>query len=537
MRRLTVVVYVVSLLALLILTWSIDIFHVGVFPVPPLESERPHSSQWLGKEKFGINQLVLSGGAFERGLDAGKATARLLFSQEKELTDQLRSFLPSIFARDAFFLVIIRWFWGAEKYFEPWATREMYGVSKSASHDFDDLGDPFTRQIAYHGLHEVGQLMVDQGSEDMGCTVVAVPHAQSWIIGRNFDFEGGRVFDSEKIMKWVFPDQGYAFISVIWAGMVGAVTGVNEFGVYISLNAAGSRDFRRHGTPSTLVLLKALQFSKTADEALQIIKDGTMFITDIFVVADRHSRTVYRVEKSPLHTEVLPYTVPLIVTNHLLSPRWSMDSINVFRRDELTSGVRAARGEQLLAALQRKKLTDSRKVELEVLEILRDKGEHEGKPLHLGNRRAIDAQIATHAVVYNAAEHLLYVSQGPGVSGAFVGFDLAASFKAKTPVAIGRLPRDPRVSDATFSEVRGAAKVVSQVARMIRKGQCAEGEKFLQALAPGVGTQNYSYYSVLGDYRKCIGDVLGAKAAWKRALGMAPAYPRESRALEGKLAQ
>jgi len=88
---------------------------------------------------------------------------------------------------------------------------EMYGVSKSTSTDFDFLLDRFTRQIAYHGLHEVGQLAVDQGSDSMGCTVVALPHKRNWIIGRNFDFEGGRIFDSEKIMKWVFPERGYSF--------------------------------------------------------------------------------------------------------------------------------------------------------------------------------------------------------------------------------------------------------------------------------------------------------------------------------------
>ncbi len=539
LRRVLAILRVVALLGLLVLTWGITIFHVGVFPVPSPEAEGPHTSQWIGKEKYGVNQLVLTGGAFERGLAAGKATASLLFRQEKELTDQLRDFLPSRLARDVFFIGVIRWFWGAEKYFEPWTTREMYGVSKSASHDFDELGDPLTRQIAYHGLHEVGQLLVDQGSEDMGCTVAAFPYGSSWIIGRNFDFEGGRVFDSEKIMKWVFPSpgQGNAFVSVIWAGMVGVVTGVNEYGVYISLNAAGSRDFRRQGTPSTLVLLKALQFSKTALEAVQVLKEGTMFITDIFVVADHSSRKIYRVEKSPQHTEVLAYEQPLLVTNHLLATRWHEDSINRFRRDELTSGVRAARGEQLLAAMQARHLTDPRRIELEVLAILRDKGEHLGKSLHLGNRRAIDAQIATHSVLYNAPENFLYVSQGPGVSGPYAGFDLTASFKTRTPVAGRRLPRDSQVSDAVFAEVRSSARTISHAQRLVNRGQCMPAGALLQTLAAGVATASYSYHSVLGDYRKCIGDLGGARVEWQQALKLVPAYPHDVRALEQKLKQ
>ncbi len=75
----------------------------------------------------------------------------------------------------------------------------MYGISRSAPRKYDYLADPYTRQVAYHGLHEVGQMMVDQGFEEgMACTVIAVKRGRQWILGRNFDFEGGRIFDKEK---------------------------------------------------------------------------------------------------------------------------------------------------------------------------------------------------------------------------------------------------------------------------------------------------------------------------------------------------
>jgi predicted choloylglycine hydrolase len=472
-------------------------------------------------------------------LDSGLHTAQLLYRQEKELTTQLFGMIPSKVLRAVLELFTIRWFWGIDPYFEPWMTREMLGVSKFTSHEFDYLADRFTRQIAYHGLHEVGQMMVDQQTEDMGCTVVALANRGSWVIGRNFDFEAGRIFDSEKIMKWVFPEKGYAFVSTIWAGMVGAVTGVNEKGVYISLNAAGSREMRRYGTPSTLVLLKALQFSKTAEEAVQIIQNETMFITDIFVVADRHSSQLYRIEKSPRHTEVIPLSESAVVTNHLLSPHWREDKINLFRKSELTSEARAARGEKLVLALKSRKFTDSKKIERGILEILRDKGESpKGRSPSLGNRRAIDAQIATHSVIFNAAENLLFVSQGPGVSGPFQGFDLSASFKTGTPVPVRKLARDPLVSDEVFQEVRAAAKTISQVHRAIVKHDCVQAGQMLDTFRASSlfnKVESYSYYVVLGDYRKCIGDQQGAKVAWKKALDLVPAYPGEVRSLEEKL--
>lgn len=531
MRKLRKALVGLALLAQLGLTWAVAVYHLGVFPVPPLGEPRPAPAQWIPKSELGMHQLILSGDPHSRGLAAGKYVRELLYMQERDLITQLDRVFPYPVARRVLEVLAIRWFWGIDRFFEPWSTAEMYGVSKSAPREFDYLGDPFTRQIAYHGLHEVGQMMVDQGSEAMGCTVVAVPHRGSWVLGRNFDFEGGRVFDSEKIMKWVFPDEGYAFLSVTWAGMVGAVTGVNEHGLYLSLNAAGSRDFRRHGTPSTLVLLKALQFSRTAEEALKILREEIMFITDIFVLLDSRSGKLFRVEKSPDHTEVIELESPSIVTNHLISPRWKDDPVNLFRRNELTSLARSERGEALLASLDKKALEDPRQAEASVLRILRDKGEANGRPLHLGNRRAIDALIATHVVLLNGPEQILYVSRGPGVSGPLVGFDLRASFKARRPVVKGGLPRDPIVSDPLFTDVRAAIRNASRAGA----ANCADANRLLEAASIAY-RENHVYYDALGDHlQRCERDPEGARRAWKHALELSPAYPAQLERIQAKL--
>jgi hypothetical protein len=429
-----------------------------------------------------------------------------------------------------FGVCVIRWFWGIERFLEPWMVEEMYGVSKYASKEFDTTADPLTRQVAYHGLHEVGQMMVDVGVEDFGCTVVAFPQQGSWVIGRNFDFDGGRFFDSEKVMKWVFPDRGYPFVSVIWAGLVGAVTGVNDRGVYISINAAGSTDFRRYGTPSTLILLKALQFSKDAEEAVRTIERERMFATDIFVVADRNGK-LYRVEKSPRHTEIIPLQGASVVTNHLAGTRWANDSINVYRRDELTSAVREARGNELLAAVQNERPKDQVSA---VLVILRDKSAPGGKPLPIGNRKAIDALIAKHSVIYDSAADQLFVSKGPALAGPFVGFDLEASFRLRQPSVVRTLPADPAVSADLFERVRSSAHLVSGAERLVQKGECKEAEILM-----GRAGERYSgssdYYAAVGDVRKCFGDDVRAKEAWRKAIELSPAYPKKSRELSRRL--
>jgi len=532
-----------ALFAVLVLTWGIRMFHVGTFlpPAVPMtmigaNADEP-TGRWVDRETYGINQLVLQGSPYIRGLEAGHLTAHLLLEQETELTHILFRFIPKWL-----FIVLeplgIEYFRGIERYFEPWTTEEMYGVSKSAPAEFDFLASGYTRQITYHGIHEIGQMMVDQKGDRMGCTVAAVPTAKSWIVGRNFDFEGGRIFDREKIMKWVFPDDGNAYVSVIWAGMVGAVTGVNDHGLYVSMNAAGTKDYRRIGTPSTLVLLKILQYAKTGEEALAILRNETMFITDIFVLLDSHAGKLYRVEKSPRAIEIIPLSGPSIVTNHLIAPRFANDPTNLFRRNELTSEARQIRGETLLKAAFPAGRRATKSSERVILGILRDKGEIDGHALNLGNRNAIDPLIATHSVVFNGADQTLYVGTGPGVSGKFLGFDLPASFRARAPIRRGEMPADPRVTPETFSNVRSIEEKVIVAGRLFARQRCDEGCALLDeasALTRRVGGESYEYVGALGDREACRGNAAAARPYWERALALKPAYLSERKALALKL--
>lgn len=522
-------------LCVLLSAWTVAVYHRAVLiaPEPSTLAETGRArSQFIPRSEAKIHQLVVEGSAYERGELAGRHTSHLLLLQEQSLNGKLNEIIPSTFLRRAMQVLAMRWFWGADAYFESWAKEEMFGVGKWAPPEFDHLADGYTRQAAYHGLHEVGQMMVDQGLEDMGCTVVAYPEGGGWVIGRNFDFEGGLVFDTEKIMKWVFPTDGHAFVSVIWAGMVGVVTGVNDRGVYVSLNAAGSDDFKRHGTPSTLVITKALQNATTARDAVEIIKRESMFITDIFVVADRRSDILYRVEKSPGKVEVLEHREPVAIANHLVAPVWNEDSVNQYRKSDLTTLYRADRGQYLLNRLK----SEAREGGLnhEILSILRDKGEHGGKRLHLGNRRAIDGLVATHAVIYNTRENLLYVSEGPALTRPLHGFDLEASFAARAPVRKGELPADPNVTPEQYFAVKASLTELARAKRLLKQKKCEEAGHLI-GRAHALFNESSQYYEALGDLKKCRGDHPGAKESWTRAVELVPAYARQAKSLEEKL--
>ena len=515
-------------------TFVIRTYHFGVFKRPNVnESETANGGTWIGKEKFGINQMILKGTPFQRGLQSGNFTSSLLEKQEDELVNQLKNWIPNPILLQGFVLASILWFQGFDKYFEPWMLEEIYGVSKYAPKKYDYLADGFTRKAAYHGVHEIGQMIVDKGPEGMACTVVALPWKGKWVLGRTFDFEGGRIFDTEKIVKWVFPKNGNAFVSIIWAGMVGAVTGVNNKGIYVSINAGGSSDFSRVGTPTTLVLLKILQESSTMEEAIKILKQEKTFITDIFVILDQKNGQLYRIEKSPKKMAAILITEGTVITNHLIDPIWKDDSTNISRQENLTTVAREIQGKKMLEKLKNKKLSSSQ-IDNEILKILRDKGEVDGKPLHLGNRRAIDALIATHAVIFNSVENILYVSKGPGVSGPLIGFDLKASFEKQGPVMTRILARDENVSDEMFTKIRNSNKELKVAQDLISQKKCKEAKSVIDQSAELFKEQSI-YYETLGNWYECEGELDLARMAWKKSLALYPPYKQTVKMLEEKI--
>lgn len=527
-----------AMIFLLLSTLAVATFHLGTMVKPNslVTSTGPIRGEWIPKEKFGVNQIILQGSGFDRGRLAGQLTKGLLDAQEAELLHQVRRFIPTRLLLKAVILFGIQYFRGLEVFFEPWALQEIYGVSLSASSDFDDLADAYTRQIGYHGLHEVGQMMVGQRGDSMGCTVVAIPVGHSWVVGRNFDFEGGRIFDDEKIVKWTFPEASgeNAYVSIIWAGMVGAVTGINENGLYLSINAAGSSDYRRVGTPSTLVLTKVLQFAKSIDDAIEILRKEQMFITDIFAVVDARTGRAFRVEKSPTKTAVTELNSPAIITNHLMSPEFSGDEADKVRRAELTSVARFERGTELLTQLKGSKVASSKAAVAIALNILRDKNGVGDIPLALHNRKAIDALIATHSVLYDAQEEKLFVSNGPGVSGAFTGFDLKKSFRDRNPFVVNGLPPDSLVTPELFNSVHRAEQhLVAAIGHLNRKDCQAAGLEIEQAKA--LYDQTSHFEAIRGDWLQCGGKTSEAKQAWSAALKRSPAYASEVRELERKI--
>jgi isopenicillin-N N-acyltransferase like protein len=518
---------VVFYLAVISLSWTIALYLRSDVSPPraapaPIEWEKAKSqSKWFPKNEKGINHIFLEGSAFERGLAWGSLPGDLLYRQEKTLVNMYTELMPSKLKRRIFETGAIAAFQGLELSLDPWMLEEMWGVSQSSTSEFNHFASPYARQIAYHGIHEVGQLFVDLAPLEGACTFVSYPLDSHWIVGRTFDFEGGRIFDEEKVVKWVYPDNGFKYVSVAWTGMVGTVSGVNEKGIYVSINAAGSREVNLRGLPSTLILTKVLQEAATLEDALKIFRDTPSMVTDIYMVLDSKSGRLFKVEKSAFSLDMSEVKTATAVTNHLEAEVFQKDDFNLIRKNEYTSTHRLKRAQSLLDQLFNSKVNSTSNVISSLLDILRDKGvDKNSAPLHLGNRRAIDALIAAHGILFDSKSQTLYVGEGPSMSGAFRAYDIQKTFAQKTPVEKEALPADKAVSKEQYQTFKSKLLQLKQVFALLKRQECQVAYDQLAQL--DFNHVEYFYASALAS--SCLGKKEEAKAFATKGLALSPPH-------------
>lgn len=529
-------IFRIILVALTLVTWALSIHHLSV-QLPPTDLKADSrvikdSQFWPKSRKLPINQLILFGSPYERGLASGELTKKLLFDEETLLETEFHRFFPSWFSRELFLLGLRRWFWGGDSYLKPWMKEQIAGVSKSNSPAFNHIADPYTRGLAYHGIHEVGQWFSDFEREDFACTLFALKKSNKWIIGRNFDFEAFRFFDEEKVMKWEFPNEGRAYLSVIWPGMVGTVSGVNEDYIYVSFNAAGSKDFRRFGTPSSLVVSDILLHASDLKSAIDILNQSQVFISDIYTIVDLKTQRVAIIEKTPLQSFTRILNQSEVVANQFVSKELVDDPINKFMRDQLTSNFRYLRGKDLT---QKESSSLSQNSALDVLKILRDKQDQNGEELYLGSRRAIDALIATHSVILDGDEKKIYVSVGPSLSGEFLGFDLKKSFDQKKPIVSDILPADSDVSSSQYYDLKNNLKIIAKAKGLYKQKKCEDAEQILAHLVGDEIKRHFDYLSTKAYLAKCRQDIPNALTYFKKALESKPSYLSQVEAMKLEL--
>lgn len=480
---------------------------------------RYYDGNFLRHSESGLWELFVKGDAFQRGEAIGKLSSDLLHYQEKVFVDQIREIVPSDsylkFLR--FFIVLFNRHLG-ENVLEEYRN-EIYGISLSCTHEYDFIGTPYERQLNYHSAHDLGHAMQDYML--VGCSSFATWGTQSadssLLIGRNFDFYVGDAFAENKQVAFYTPDQGYKFASVGWPGMIGVLSGMNETGLTVTINAAKSAVPTGSATPISILTREILQYASTIDEAFAIAKKRKTFVSESILIGSAKDGKAAIIEKSPEKTVLFKgkESDRLISTNHYQSEEFSKDERNMENIRTSDSPYRFARLEELI---NENMPIDASKA----ASILRNHKGLQDADLGLANEMAINQFIAHHSVIFQPEKRLMWVSTSPWQCGKYVAYDLNKIFNDTINLQHEiyssnlTIPADEFTETPEFQHLLTYKKLTPLLLKKIRKKEKIEEHvlKTYEASNPSL----YYVYEVMGDYYEAMQQPQQAIAYWQKAL-------------------
>lgn len=385
----------------------------------------------LNKNKQGLWELYVAGDPLERGLITGSLTQELFNKQESVFLSKVNDFVPSK-TKQAILRKFLAWY-NRKMYLHVSNEfkAEIYGLSKYASKKFNNIADPYLRVLYLHGAHDIGHALKDLAL--VGCSSFAAWGEKTedggLIIGRNFDFYAGDAFAKEKIIAFISPTEGHKFMSVTWGGMIGVLSGMNEHGLTVTINAGKSKIPLIAKTPISILNREILQYASTIDEAIAIAKKRKVFVSESILIGSAKDKKAVIIEVSPKNFGVYEVTNSnqLICSNHFQSKPYLNDKRNTKHKIESHSQYRYLRMEELLE--QHQKITPQIAVD-----ILRNKEGLQNKNIGYGNEKALNQLLAHHAIVFKPEQGLVWVSSNPYQLGEFVAYNLNNIFNKDSKI-------------------------------------------------------------------------------------------------------
>lgn len=469
-------------------------------------------NNWFRKSSSGLFELYVEGDPFERGVINGKLTKELVQRQEDHFSEQIFKMVPSSFTR-SYLKDFIGWFnRNLDKNITEEYKEEIYGISFSASDKYQYLGNNYQRILNYHAAHDIGHAL--QNFALVGCTSFGTWNERSadgtMIIGRNFDFYVGDKFAEDKIVAFFNPTAGHKFMTITWGGFIGAVSGMNDAGLAVSINAAKSDYPSASATPVSLVTREILQYAKNIAEAIAIAKKRKMFVSESFLVASAADNKAVVIEKTPDALDVYdPNKNFIICTNHFQSAGLTATKKNREQMLESASPYRYQRLSELLNAAGKNTVQKT-------IDILRDRKGLNNADIGEGNEKAINQLIAHHSVVFEPQKLIVWVSTTPWQLGKYMAYDLKKVF------ALKGLKQDQEVADTALT-IAADTFLLSKtyndfVAFRQFKQRIADGEKISVDSMVATNPQFYNAYILAGDYLYKQNDYKKAIVFYKLAL-------------------
>lgn len=458
-------------------------------PSDPVVQDGPvarFGKSWMRK-RGGIFEVSIEGEPAARGAAVSRLMRDPMIADEGALYDAFKKGVPFAPARQAI-MDLGRWrFRRVDQQIPPYYRDEVAGIAAGFQPDpFTSILPSYHRFVFLYAVYDIA--LSFEKSPLIGCTTFTVPPTQSdaiavtkhvtpeeiaeragdWeaatrghaFLARAFDFEAGEPFDKDKVVFLVREPGRIPFASVGWPGFVGVVSGINREGVALVVHGGRAGVPRPEGIPVVFSLREALSQAHNTDEAVKILSGHEVMVSHITIVTDASGKTAV-VERAPGHPAHVRWsTVPLATTNHFEGPL-ANDPRDAEVRAHTSTLARRVRGDEIVRDLPKPPGV------VTMVGALRDRNGPDGKPLPLGDRRTIDALIATHGVVMDTTARALWVSEYPHLLGRFVRFDLnrllADGFDPKSDDSasggpgFAAVPADPLLTDGRYEAFKKGA--------------------------------------------------------------------------------
>jgi isopenicillin-N N-acyltransferase like protein len=487
---------------------------------------------WFGRRE-GLRVLYLAGTPFEMGRANGVLTRDLIHRQEQTVLDLFHKAAPYGWTQFLLKVVLVYKNRHLQEFVSPDQQMEVLGLSVGCPDAHPEMGPYFNRILNFHGAQDISYMLMNSPLIHWGCTAFGAWGPQTrdghLLTGRNFDWEAAPVFDEDRIVILCEPAEGIPFVSVGWAGLVGCVSGLNREGVSVTVNGAPSRLPQEVATPTCLVARDILQRAHDLQEATEIVRRSRVFVSALFLVGSRRDGRFQVIEKTPETTEVREAADPfsLVCANHYFTPALTNDPINqLFLRTD-TSGPRLDRAAELLHRSAGTLDPGG------IAAILRDRRLTGDRAAGNGHRSALNPLIATHAVVMDLTDGILWSASPPHQLGRFVAFDVSR-FDQELPARTIR--EDPLLASGEYARFRSAQAKLEEGWKKLKAGDglaalgCAEAA---EQSNPGL----YRNAWLKADALLALGRRAEAALAGRTALAGEPALAREREKLRTLVAQ
>src|SRR5690554_1070422 len=473
------------------------------------------------KNKQGQWELYVEGNPLQIGKITGSLTQDLMQKQEAIFFNKVEDLVPSK-TQQYLLRKFLTWYNRKMYLHIPEEYKaEIYGLSQFSSSNFSEIGEPYLRLLYLHGAHDIGHALQDLML--VGCSAFAVWGEKTvdgeLLIGRNFDFYAGDEFAKEKIIAFINPSEGHKFMSVTWGGMIGVVSGMNEHGLTVTINAGKSEIPLVAKTPISIVTREILQYASTIDEAIAIAKKREVFVSEAIFIGSAKDKKAIVIEVSPDNFGVyeVENTNKLICSNHFQSEEYQNDERNIKWIEESHSMYRFERMLELISEKEKIDVKDA-------VSILRNKKGLGNKEIGFGNEKALNQLLAHHGIVFKPESKKVWVSSNPYQLGEFVEYDLDEIFMnrednpAITSVSNGNgnIPEDKFIHSKEFKDYQEYRVLERKVEKAISKKDTLSQETILALQQKN--PEYWKAYYLIGKYYFGKKYDAAAKLAFEKAL-------------------